>query len=55
MYQDGSYAKFIKKVALIFASERGAHINENQIVKDVEDIIEIEKILGNVSPFGHFI
>lgn len=48
MYENGSYAKFITEVALIFANERNTIVDKEQIAADVTDMINLEKKLGDV-------
>ena len=48
MYNDGSYEKFITEVVLIFAKERQANIDNDQIIADVKNIINLEKELIKV-------
>ena len=48
MYEDGSYAKFITEVAMIFATGREAHIDKKLLAKDINDMIELEKLLDDV-------
>lgn len=45
IYDDGSYAKFIVQVAKIFAKEREASVDEEQLEKDAQDIIKMEKLI----------
>lgn len=47
IYDDGSYAKFIVQVAKIFAKEREASVDEEQLEKDAQDIIKMEKLIDN--------
>lgn len=49
MYDDGSYGKFIKEIVLAFIEERNAHVNEETLDEDIEDLIKFEKKLGAVS------
>ena len=49
LYEDGTYAKYIKEIALIFAKESDTNIDLEQIEKDVNDIIELETKIQNVS------
>lgn len=49
MYDDGSYAKFIKEIALAFIEERDANVSEEKLDEDIENLIEFEKKLSVVS------
>ncbi|XP_043463103.1 membrane metallo-endopeptidase-like 1 [Leptopilina heterotoma] len=53
IYDDGSYGKFIKEIALVFIEERNAHVSEETLDEDIEDLINFEKKLGAESKINH--
>lgn len=51
MYDDGSYRNYTVKIAKMLAQSRSANISIEQLDKDVEDMIAVEKKFQNVKNF----
>ncbi|XP_051175093.1 membrane metallo-endopeptidase-like 1 isoform X2 [Leptopilina boulardi] len=49
MYDDGSYRNYTVKIAKMLAQSRSANISIEQLDKDVEDMIAVEKKFQNIS------